>query len=106
MASKLQHKCTCSQPNLHIILLIIVYFAIIVKMYHFGNFVDLAYSEHEETEMLTVFTYANELGFEPDLNSPELEGYPSSIRSGTVIRHKQVLQPPQMKSLHHHRRQA
>ena len=26
-------------------------------------FVDLAYSEHEETEMLAVFTYANELGF-------------------------------------------
>ena len=26
-------------------------------------FVDLANSEHEETEMLAVFTYANELGF-------------------------------------------
>ena len=38
-------------------------------MYHFGNF--LAYSEHEETEMLAVFTYPNELGFEPGLNSPE-----------------------------------
>ena len=39
-------------------------------MYRLGNFVDLAYSEHEETEMLAVFTYANELGFEPGLNSP------------------------------------
>ena len=35
-------------------------------------FVDLAYSEHEETGMLAVFTYANELGFEPGLNSPEI----------------------------------
>ena len=32
---------------------------------------NLAYSEHEETEMLAVFTYAIELGFEPGLNSPE-----------------------------------
>ena len=35
-------------------------------------FVDLAYSEHEETEISTGFTYANELGFEPGVNSPEL----------------------------------
>ena len=34
-------------------------------------FVELAYSEHEETEMLAVFTSANELGFERGLNSPE-----------------------------------
>ena len=34
--------------------------------------VDLAYSEHEETEMLAVYAYADELGFEPGLNSPEL----------------------------------
>ena len=34
-------------------------------------FVDLAYSEHAETEMLAVSTYANELGLEPSLNSPE-----------------------------------
>ena len=34
-------------------------------------FVDLAYSEREETEMLAVITHANELGFEPGLNSPE-----------------------------------
>ena len=34
-------------------------------------FVDLAYSEHQETEMLAVFTCANELGFEPGLSSPE-----------------------------------
>ena len=51
MASKIQHKCACLQPNLHIILLIIVYFAIIVKMYR--------------SAMLAVFTYANELGLEP-----------------------------------------
>ena len=38
-------------------------------MYCFG---DLAYSEHEETEMLAVFTYANELRFEPGLSSPEV----------------------------------
>ena len=35
-------------------------------------FVDLAYSEHAETEMLAVSTYANELGLEPGLNSPEM----------------------------------
>ena len=35
-------------------------------------FVDLAYSEHAETEMLAVFTYANELGFELGLNLPEM----------------------------------
>ena len=35
-------------------------------------FVDLAYSEHAETEMLAVFTYADEPGFEPGLNSPEM----------------------------------
>ena len=34
-------------------------------------FIDRAYSEHQETEMLAVFTYADELGFEPGLNSPE-----------------------------------
>ena len=34
-------------------------------------FIDLAYSEHEGTEMLAVFTYAKELGLEPGLNSPE-----------------------------------
>ena len=28
-------------------------------------FVHLAYSEYEESEILAVFTYANELGFEP-----------------------------------------
>ena len=66
MVSKIQHKCACLQPNLHMILLIIVYFAIIVKIILL-IFVDLAYSEHEQTEMLTVFTYANELGFEPGL---------------------------------------
>ena len=37
-------------------------------MYHFANF---HYSGHKETEMLAVFTYANELGFEPGLYSPE-----------------------------------
>ena len=26
-------------------------------------FVDLAYSEHQETEMLAVFTYANDIDF-------------------------------------------
>ena len=31
----------------------------------------VAYSEHEGTEMLAVFTYANELSREPGLNSPE-----------------------------------
>ena len=35
-------------------------------------FIDLAYSEHEGTEMLAVFTYANELGPQPGLNSPEI----------------------------------
>ena len=40
----------------------------------FGIFVDLAYSEHEETEMLAVFTYADELGFEPGFNSLERVG--------------------------------
>ena len=34
--------------------------------------VELAYSEHEETEMLSVSTYANNLGFEPGLNSPDM----------------------------------
>ena len=77
VASGIQHKCACSQPNLHIILLIIVYFAIIVKMYHFVIFVYLAYSEHEETEMLAVFTFADELGFEQALThlSTELFQY-------------------------------
>ena len=37
-------------------------------------FIDLSYSEHEGTEMLAVFTYANELGLEPGLNSPEFVG--------------------------------
>ena len=66
MVSKIQHKWACSQPNLHIILLIIVYFAIILAI-----FVDLAYSEREETEMSAVYTFANELGFEPGLKLPE-----------------------------------
>ena len=35
-------------------------------------FIDLSYSEYEGTEMLAVFTYANELGLEPGLNSPEI----------------------------------
>ena len=35
-------------------------------------FFDLAYSEHDETEMSSVFAYANELGFEPGINSPEV----------------------------------
>ena len=34
-------------------------------------FSDLAYLEHQETEMLTVFTYTDQLAFEPGLNSPE-----------------------------------
>ena len=70
MTSKIQHKYACLQPNLHIILLIIVYFAILNFVYLI--FVDLAYSELEETEMLALFTNANELGFEQGLiNSPE-----------------------------------
>ena len=32
-------------------------------------FVDLAYSEHEETEILAVFTYAVESGFQPGARS-------------------------------------
>ena len=71
MALKIQDKCACSQSNLHIILLIIVCFVVIAKMYLSGNLANLAYSEGEETEMLAVFTYANKLGFEPGLNSPE-----------------------------------
>ena len=68
MAYKIQHKYACSQPNLYIIFMITVYFDVIVILYLSGNFADLDYSEHEETEMLAVFTYANELGFEPGLN--------------------------------------
>ena len=71
MASKIQHKCASWKPNLQIILPIIVCFAVTIKIDHSGNFIDLAYSEHKKTEMSAVFTYANELGFEPGLNSPE-----------------------------------
>ena len=54
-------------------------------MYHLVIFVDLAYSEHAEAEMLAVFTYADELGFEPGLNSPEFTG----TVSGDVKQSKQ-----------------
>ena len=40
-------------------------------MYPFGIFSDLAYLLHQETEMLAIFTYADELAFEPGLNLPE-----------------------------------
>ena len=64
MASKFQHKCACSQPNLHIILLVLLQLS---KCIVLVIFVDLAYLEHEETGMLAVFTYPNELGFKPGL---------------------------------------
>ena len=34
-------------------------------------FSDLAYLEHQETEILAAFTYAEQLAFEPGLNLPE-----------------------------------
>ena len=49
-------------------------------------FVDLAYSEHAETEMLAVSTNANELGFEPGLNSPEkVRNYIDQAEKGGMV---------------------
>ena len=51
----------------------------------FYTTVDLAHPEHGETEMLAIFTYANELGFGPGLNSPELSVLLfGTDRNGTV----------------------
>ena len=57
--------------NLHITLLLIVYFGIIVKVYCSGNFHRASSFRTRRNRMLAVFTYADEFGFDPGLNSPE-----------------------------------